>query len=105
MKAHGHTTPTPTSPADLPTTGRGYLDQAVDRIDPVAKLAFVALWEALGSNDDGAAQLAVERIKGQVGWMEDPHAVESFCISQDRPDLEEQVAFWAAFRAGTRKAG
>jgi len=103
MKSREHTTTSnPTTPASLPSTGSKFLDKGLDRLDPVAMLVIVALLERHGQ--DPAIDLARERLLSKVTWLEDPEAVNEFCVGEDDSETEERVAFWQAFRAGWRAA-
>lgn len=92
------TTSNPTSPAGLPSTGNKFLDKELDRLDPVAMLAIVALLERHGQDD--ASDLAHKRLEAKVAWMQDPDAVEAYARAKDTSVVEELVAFWQAYRAG-----
>lgn len=90
---------TPCNPSSLPTTGDKYLDQAIDQLPPDAVLACVAFMER-GGGQDCMIPLVEKRLHARASWMDDPGAVNDFCVTEDDSALEERITFWQMYRAG-----
>lgn len=91
---HPHTT----SEAAEPSTGNHYLDKALDQISVDGKIALLALLERHGQ--DPAIDGARRRMEFQMDRFADPETLDEYCRAIDDSSLEEQIAFWQAYRAG-----
>ena len=87
---------TSTHAQSLPTTGNHYLDSALDRLDPAAKVAIVALLQRHGQ--DPAVDLVRDRLREQVEWLENPDTLSNVCASLGyEPEHEADVTFWMSY--------
>lgn len=77
---------------EAPSTGDGFLDKALDDLDPVAKTAVVALLSLHGRDDrvDGARA----RLKAHVSKFSHPDILRELCADADNAEAEEAVRFW-----------